>query len=68
MNDPKPMGFQNRDWRWLFTFVFALIVIWTGLLRCIETQEFKPNAFFFCGVTGLLTIGAGFLYWLEKHN
>lgn len=58
----------KTDWRWLFTFLFALLVFWTGLLRSIEASEFKPNAFFFCLVTGLMAIGAGFLYWLEKSK
>jgi MFS family permease len=66
INDPKPYRIASHDWRWLFTFVFALIVIWTGLLRCIEAQEFKPNAFYFCGVTGVMAIAAGFLYWMRK--
>lgn len=59
---------QNQNWRWLFTFIFALVVIWTGLHRCIEAQAFKPNAFFFCLVTGLMAIGAGFFYWQEKDK
>lgn len=59
---------QKQSWRWLFTFVFALIVIWTGLHRCIEAQEFKPNAFYFCFVTGIMAIGAGFLYWQGKDK
>lgn len=62
----KSHRIASHDWRWLFTFVFALIVIWTGLLRCIEAQEFKPNAFYFCGVTGVMAIAAGFLYWMRK--
>ena len=59
---------QSRDWRWLFTFVFALVVIWTGLHRCIQAAEFKPNAFYFCWVTGLMGIGSGFLFWLGKSK
>lgn len=59
---------QKQGWRWLFTFIFALVVIWTGLLRCIEAKEFKPNAFYFCFVTGLLAIGAGYLYWQRKDR
>lgn len=59
---------QSRDWRWLFTFAFALIVIWTGLHRCILAAAFKPNAFYFCLVTGLMGIGSGFLFWLEKSK
>ena len=61
-----PIELQSRDWRWLFTFAFALVVIWTGLERCIEAAAFKPNAFYFCGATGLMGIVSGFLFWLGK--
>ena len=39
-----------------------------GLLRCIEAQAFKPNAFYFCFVTGLLAIACGYMYWLGKNK
>lgn len=64
----KSQGIQSQDWRWLITFAFALLVFWTGLWRCIEVKEFKPNAFYFCLVTGLMAVGAGFLFWQGKHN
>lgn len=64
----NPNELQSRDWRWLFTFAFALIVIWTGLHRCIEASAFKPNAFYFCLVTGLIGIAAGFMFWLGKNK
>lgn len=44
------------------TIVFGLFVVWTGLLRSIEVQEFKPNAFYFCLAMGLIAIAAGFIY------
>lgn len=68
----SPSSDTNRialhDWRWLFTFVFALLVLWTGLWRCIEVREFKPNAFFFCLVMSLLSMLAGFFYWQRKDK
>ena len=63
----NPYELQSRDWRWLFTFAFALIVIWTGLHR-IEASAFKPNAFYFCLVTGAIGIAAGFMFWLGKSK
>ncbi len=65
MDSPQ---WHDRDWRWLFSFLFALVVIWTGLYRTIEAQAFKPNAFYFCLVTGSMGIAAGFLYWLGKSK
>lgn len=46
--------------------LFGLFVIWTGLLRSIEAQAFKPNAFWFCLATGLIAIAAGFLFRVGK--
>ena len=48
------------------TILFGLFVIWTGLLRGIEAQQFKPNAFWFCFAMGMMAIGAGFLYRLGQ--
>ncbi len=53
--------------KWLYSIVYGLIVIWTGLHRGIEAKAFKPNALFFCLVTGLAAIAAGFLFRLEKR-
>ena len=64
----NPNERQSRDWRWLFTFAFALIVIWTGLYRCIEASAFKPNPFYFCLVTGLSVIATGFMLLLRKNE
>lgn len=47
------------------TIVFGLFVVWTGLLRSVEAQAFKPNAFYFCLAMGILAIAAGFLYRLN---
>ena len=55
------------SWRWLLTIGYGLLVIWTGLLRSIQANQFKPNAFWFCLVTGLIAIAAGFLYRTEKR-
>ena len=48
------------------TICFGLFVVWTGLLRSIEVQQFKPNAFYFCLTMGLIAIAAGFIYRLNK--
>lgn len=53
--------------KWLFSILYGLLVIWTGLQRGIEAQAFKPNALFFCLVTGLAAIAAGFLFRLDKR-
>ena len=53
--------------RWLFSILYGLLVIWTGLLRGVEAAAFKPNALFFCLVTGLAAITAGFLFRLGKN-
>ncbi len=50
------------EWRWLLTILYGLFVIWTGLLRSIQAQEFKPNSFWFCLVAGSIAIAAGFFY------
>jgi hypothetical protein len=54
-------------YRWLLTILFGLFIIWTGLLRSIEAQEFKPNSFWFCVVAGSLAIAAGFLFRLNRN-
>ena len=48
--------------------LFGLLVIWTGLLRSIEAQAFKPNAFWFCLAMGLLAIIGGYLIRLGKSK
>ena len=50
------------------TIVFGLFVVWTGLLRSVEAQEFKPNAFYFCLTMGLIAIAAGFVYRLDRRR
>ena len=50
------------------TLLFGLFVIWTGLLRSVEAQEFKPNAFYFCLTMGLIAIAAAFLYRLDRST
>jgi hypothetical protein len=53
--------------KWLFSILYGLLVIWTGLQRGVESAAFKPNALFFCLVTGIAAIAAGFLFRLEKR-
>ncbi len=55
------------DWRFILTILYGLFMIWTGLLRSIEAQAFKPNAFYFCIVIGVLSIIGGFLFRAEKR-
>lgn len=50
------------------SILFGLLLIGTGLMRSIEAQAFKPNAFWFCLVMGLLAIGAGYLFRLGKFR
>ena len=54
------------DWKWLLTILFGLFVIWTGVLRGIEAVAYKPNALWFCMVTGLMAIAGGFLYRVQR--
>ncbi len=53
--------------KWLFSILYGLLVIWTGLQRGIEAKAFKPNALFFCLVMGVAAIAAGFLFRFEKR-
>ena len=53
--------------RWLLMILYGLFVIWTGLARSVEAQAFKPNAFWFCLLTGLLAIAAGYALKAEKQ-
>jgi len=53
--------------KWLFTILYGLLTIWTGLWRSIEAQAYKPNALWFCVAMGAVAIAAGFLYRMEKH-
>ena len=48
------------------SIVFGLFVIWTGILRSIEAQAFKPNAFWFCLAMGLLAIVGGYLFRIGR--
>ena len=54
--------------KWLFTVLYRLLTVWTGLLRGVEAKAYKPNALWFCMVMGLVSIAAGFLYRLEKKR
>ena len=55
-----PLNSSNHcNLRWLFVTLYGLLVMWTGLLRSVEAQAFKPNAFWFCTVTGLIALAAG---------
>jgi len=55
------------NWRFILTILYGLFMVWTGLLRSIEAQAFKPNAFYFCLVVGILSIVGGFLFRAEKY-
>ena len=50
------------------SIVFALIVISTGLARSVEAQVFKPNAFWFCLVMGLLSVTAAYLFRVNRFS
>ena len=51
---------------WLYSILYGLFVIWTGLLRGIEAKAYKPNSLWFCLVMGLMAISAGYLFRSEK--
>ncbi|WP_264488308.1 hypothetical protein [Luteolibacter arcticus] len=51
----------SPDYRWLLTVFYSLHLIWTGLQRCIEERAYKPNALWFCLVTGLIVMAGAFL-------
>ena len=53
--------------RWLLMILYGLFVIWTGLARSVEAHAFKPNAFWFCLITGLLAVSAGYALKAEKR-
>lgn len=55
------------NWRFILTILYGLFMVWTGLLRSIEAQAFKPNAFYFCLVVGILSFVSGFLFRAEKR-
>ena len=52
--------------RWLFTILYGLLTVWTGLWRGIEAQAYKPNALWFGLVMGAVAIAAGFLFRLGR--
>jgi hypothetical protein len=51
--------------RWLFTVLYGLHIIWTGLWRSVEAQTFKPNAFWFCLTMGMVALVGAFLYRIQ---
>ena len=55
------------NWRFNLTILYGLFMIWTGLLRSIEAQAFKPNAFYFCMVVGALSIIGAFLFRSQRR-
>ena len=57
---------QRIDARAITSIAFGTFVIWTGLMRCVEAQAFKPNAFWFCLVTGTIAISASQFYQMAK--
>ena len=58
-NSTHSSGFDSRS---IAAWLFGLVVIWTGLERSVEAVAFKPNAFFFGLVCGLMAIAAAFLF------
>ena len=63
LNDQRTSG---HDWKWSWTMLFGLYVIWTGLWRCIDAVAYKPNALWFCMATGLIAIAASYLYRIGR--
>ena len=54
--------------RWLFTVLYALHIIWTGLWRSLEAQAFKPNAFWFCLTMASGALAGAFLYRIGRQK
>ena len=54
--------------RYIFTLLFGLHIIWTGLWRNIQAAAYKPNALWFCLVFGIVAIVASFLYRKQKER
>jgi hypothetical protein len=57
---PAPM--PSMIYRWLFTVLYGLHVIWTGLLRNIETRAYHADALWFCLTMGVIALAAAFLF------
>lgn len=58
----------DQTWKCWPLIAYGLWIIWTGIFRCIEAAAYKPNALWFCMVTGLMGIAAGFLYRLNRSR
>jgi peptidoglycan/LPS O-acetylase OafA/YrhL len=56
------------EMRFVLTLSYGLFMIWTGLLRSIEAQAFKPNAFYFCIAIGSLAIVSAFLFRSDRKH
>jgi hypothetical protein len=54
--------------RWLFTFLYGLHIIWTGLQINIQAKAYKADALWFCLVMGLASIGASFLFRAGRNS
>jgi len=49
-------------YRWLFTVLFGLHIVWTGLLHNIQTRAYHADALWFCLVMGIAAIAGAFLF------
>lgn len=54
--------------KWLAALLYGLLIIWTGMLRGIEAQAYKPNSLWFCAVMGGIAIFAAAMYRLERRK
>lgn len=52
--------------RWLFILLYALHLIWTGLLANIQAQAYKPNALWFCLILGFAALAGAYLFRLDR--
>lgn len=62
----NPARMASMVYRWLFTVLYALHLIWTGLQANIQAQAYKPNALWFCLVLGLMALAGAFLFRLNQ--
>ena len=55
-------------YRWLFTLLYGLHIVWTGLQANIQAKAYKADALWFCLVMGAAAIGASILYRAGRNS
>ncbi|MCW1885566.1 hypothetical protein OKA04_12575 [Luteolibacter flavescens] len=65
---PDAVAIGIMVYRWIFTVLYALHLIWTGLLPGIVQRAYKPNALWFCLVLGIAMLAGAFLFRLGRRR